>query len=191
MEAKKTAMTVEQYLAESRTWEVKHEWVNGQAWAMTGARPVHNVVATRIVRLLGNALESRRCEAVNSDQRIEVADGDSYVYADGLVVCGPFRFSERDALSLTNPRVIVEVLSPTTRDYDLGTKFDLYRRISGLQDILYVDPDEPHVIHHARTAEGWLRRDLHEGVVRLTGIEGVELALEAVYADLEAVRGEG
>jgi Uma2 family endonuclease len=190
MEAREETMTVDEYLRASRDWEVKHEWVGGQAWAITGARPVHNLMATNVVAELRNRLRGSPCRPMSSDQRIEVEGGESYFYPDLIVVCGRFELSSRDDITITNPRVVVEVLSPSTRDYDLGTKFEHYRQIASVSDILYIDPDRRHVIHHARTEDGWLRRDLHEGAVRITGIDGLEVPLDEIYADLDAVRDE-
>lgn len=187
MEARKKSMTVDQYLQASRAWEIKHEWVDGQAWAMTGARPLHNAVTANLITSLANRLRGRPCRPTTGDQRIEVDGGESYLYPDLAVICGPFQRSSRDDLSIVNPRVVLEVLSPSTRAYDLSTKFEHYRRIPSVTDIVYVDPDTRHVIHHARTDEGWLRRDLHDGAVRLTGLDALELPLDDIYADLDAV----
>jgi len=189
VEAEDTAMTVEEYLRASPGWQVKHEWVNGRAWAMTGGRPVHNAITLNVAVALSQVLRGTPCRATSSDQRIEVGEGQSYLYPDVSVICGPFHTSERDALSLTNPTVIVEVLSPGTREYDLGTKLALYRSVPSVTDILHVDPDVRHVLHHARTDRAWLLRDVREGAVQLVGIPGVYLSLDAIYADLDAVLG--
>lgn len=187
MEAEKKAMTEAEYLEASKTWKEKHEWVGGQAWAMSGALPEHNAVSTNILVALGVTLRGKPCRPVTSDQRVYVESAGSYFYPDITVICGRFSRPEHDEMSIDNPTLIVEVLSPTTRDYDQGTKLDHYRTLTSLRDVLFVDPDKPHVIHYARTDEGWLRRDLHEGDVVLTGLDGVRLSFEDIYDDLENV----
>jgi len=183
----KLATTVEEYLEHTRTSSVKYEWVNGQAWAMTGGRLRHQAVATNVVIALGVRLKGRPCRPVNSDQRVYVEQTDNFYYPDASVICGPFQRAEPDPHSIVNPTCIVEVLSPSTRNYDLGGKFEDYRLIPTLRDALFIDPHDRRVIHLARTDQGWLRRDLTQGAVVLTGLDGLALPLDEIYADLEDV----
>lgn len=182
MEAKRADMTVEEYLERSKSWELKHEWVDGELWAMAGASMRHNAVTMNIGVELGLRLRGTPCRPTTSDQRVRVND-DTYLYPDVTVVYGRFEPYEKDSHSLLNPWVIVEVLS--TREYDIGKKLERYLLVGSVSDVLLVDPDRVHVIHHARTDEGWLRRDLYAGAVHVTGIDGLELPLDAIYADLD------
>jgi len=109
------------YLALSETWEVRHEWVNGEAYAMAGGTRRHAAVAVNVATTLGLALRGRPCRAINSDQRIFVAATDAYFYADGGVVCGPFDHPDGDSWSVTKPVVLVEVLSVATAMAGSGT----------------------------------------------------------------------
>lgn len=191
MEATQAEMTVHEYLQANRTWEIKHEWVDGELWAKAGGSMRHNAVTMNIGIALGLRLRGRPCRPTTSDQRVRV-DDDTYLYPDVTVVCGLFQAYEGDSHSLINPRVVVEVLSPSTREYDIGKNVERYFQVDSVSDVLLVDPDQSHVIHHARTSEGWLRRDIREGAVRITGIEGVELPLDEVYADLDGIpAGDG
>lgn len=184
--AKAQRMTEAEYLERSVHWETPHEWVNGEVWAMSGGSPRHAAVILNVGTALQLALRGRPCRATSPAQRVYVDATRNYFFTDVMVVCGPFQTPEHDWRSVQNPSLIVEVLSPSTRDYDAGTKFDNYRLLPSLSDYVLVDPERPHVVHHARTEPGWLRRDLHEGVVRLETL-GVELTFEAIYADLDNV----
>lgn len=179
-------LTREDYLALSETWDVRHEWVNGEVYAISGGTSRHAAVAVNIVLALGAALRDRPCRPINGDQRIHVEATDALLYADVGVVCGAFQHADADPHAITNPTVLIEVLSPSTRDYDQGAKFDHYRRLPSLQHYLLVDPDEVHVIHHRRLGEGWLRHDHTQGGVALDAVE-LELRLDAVYAKLDGV----
>jgi len=176
------------YLAECEGWELRHEWVNGEAYAMSGGTPRHAAVATNLILGLGDATRGKPCRPTSADQRIYVESTGAYVYPDVTLVCGPFRFADQDPLSLINPSVVVEVLSPSTANYDHGAKFDHYRRIPTLRHYVLVDPEQRHVVHHARTEEGWLRRDLEEGDLVLRDLE-LTVPLDEIYADLDAVDG--
>jgi Uma2 family endonuclease len=179
-------LSYEDYVRESPRWDVKHEWVNGVAYAMAGGSPHHNAVTLNVAIALGALLRGRPCRPTSPDQRVHVETTGASLYPDVIVVCGPFEYASTDPDAVTNPTVVVEVLSPSTRDYDQGAKFGHYRRLESLQDVLFVDPLTRHVIHHTRHAEGWLRRDIEAGVVTLRSLD-VELPLDEIYADLEAL----
>lgn len=182
-------MTVEQYLAESETWEVRHEWVYGEAWAMSGGSAVHAAVSANVLVGLALRLRGRPCRAVGSDQRVHVPDLDGYLYPDVTVVCGKYRFAEDDSHTVTNPTVIVEVLSPSTRNYDLGAKQEHYLRITSLQHLLFIDPETRSVRQYRRVEGGWFLDLLTEGELNLGAID-VSLPIAELFADLENV-GEG
>jgi Uma2 family endonuclease len=103
------------------------------------------------------------------------------------VICGPYRTAPDDARSITNPTVLIEVLSPSTEAYDKRAKFEHYRHIESLLDVVCFAPEQEAVVHLARTEGGWLRRDLTEGEVHFTGLPGISLAFADIYADLDNV----
>lgn len=182
------ALSEADYLALSETWEIRHEFVNGEACAMSGGSPRHAAVTMNVGGAFLAATRGRPCRPTSSDQRIYVENTGAYLYPDVTVVCGPFQFADQDANSLANPSVVVEVLSPSTANYDHGAKMDHYRRIPSLRHYVLIDPSERHVVHHARTEEGWLRRDLEEGDLSLRDLD-IAISLDAIYADLDAVDG--
>ncbi|MFT4626744.1 MAG: Uma2 family endonuclease [Myxococcota bacterium] len=170
--------------------ELRRELVNGEVYAMGGGSPRHAAVTANLIVALTLATRGRPCRPTSPDQRVYVAETGAYLYPDVALVCGPFLYSAGDAHSLVNPSVLVEVLSPSTGDYDQGAKFDHYRRLPTLRHYVLVDPAARHVVHHARMAEGWLRRDLEDGDLVLLGLD-VRVPLDAIYADLDAVDGLG
>ena len=172
-----------EYLARSESWDVRCEWLNGVLYAMAGGRAIHAAVQANVIGALMQRLAGGPCRATTGDQRVHVLETGAILYPDVTVICGPYEMSEEDSHSVVNPTVVVEVLSPSTADYDHGAKFGHYRRITSLRDVLLIDPDTSHVVHYARVNEGWLRRDIVDGDVVLTGPE-VSLPLTEIYANL-------
>ena len=158
--------TLQQYLELDLHAEGKFEYCDGAILAMAGGSLRHNVVAGNVLAALHSRL-SGQCRAIGSDQRVATGDG-LHTYPDALVVCGEPELSKFQGTdTLHNPTLLVEVLSPSTREYDLGEKTEHYQTIPSLRDILLVEPDHPDVRHLRRTAEGWETRRFTEGEVDL------------------------
>lgn len=175
-------MSVEEYLALDTDALFKYEYLNGVVVAMAGASPRHNVVAQNVGRALGNALEPRPCLVMGSDQRVHVAETGSYVYPDLTVVCEAPRFTDDRPRALLNPRLIVEVLSASTRDHDQGAKVGHYRKMASVHEVLLVDANVRHAELYRRLESGqWLLTDVTEGEIELESV-GVRLRLDEVYA---------
>ncbi len=150
--------TEDDYLRMESHSPIKHEFLDGEIYAMAGAKSRHNVIATNVLIALGILIRRRGgdCRVFNSDQRIRVQDPKKfYTYADGGVGCGQWLISNKDGMSLENPGLLFEVLSRSTRDYDRGTKLLLYRQIPSLMDILLVDQPTRLVEYHHRGPRGW------------------------------------
>jgi Uma2 family endonuclease len=181
--APKTLLTPEEYLARERLAEIKSEYYDGETFAMAGGSKEHSLIATNAATELNLQLRERPCEVYNSDMRVQVAEAGPYTYPDVTVVCGEAQFADAEVDTLLNPTLIVEVLSPTTEDWDRGGKFERYQRIAALQGYVVIAQDRPRVEHYARQAEGqWLLTVTTglDGVVSLPSI-GCELALREVY----------
>ncbi len=153
------------YLEQERRAETKSEFIDGEIFAMTGASPSHNLIAVNIAAELRGRLKKRPCRVYSSDQRVRVDQG--YLYPDVSVVCGEPQYFDND--NLLNPTLIIEVLSPSTADYDLGGKFARYRRIPALKEYLLAAQDRYAVIH-------FLRQDDHHWL--MTELEGADAVLE-------------
>jgi Uma2 family endonuclease len=186
MNAPRRALSYADYVREAPDWDEKHEWVNGEAYAMSGGSARHAAVTLNAAVALANRLRGTPCRATSSDQRVHVPATGAALYPDVTVVCGPYAYADHDPHAVTNPTVLVEVLSPSTSDYDQGAKFGHYRRLASRQDVLFVDPDTRHVIHHTRHGDGWLRRDLEDGDVVLSSLD-LRIPLDELYADLDAL----
>ena len=144
----KPYVTFADYLEAEQRSEVKHEWLNGAVYAMSRGTPEHARLSARIVRLLGNGLPAD-CEVYSSDMMLYIAEAKLSTYADASVVCGPLETItvKRNGRSLgeavTNPAVIVEVLSESTERYDREEKFGYHRSLPSLQELVLVSQDEP------------------------------------------------
>lgn len=133
---------------------VKHEFLDGVVWAMAGGSPAHARIASNVARLLGNQLAGQRCTVFSSDLRVRVTPTGLATYPDVTVVCGQLELDPDDVRhhTVTNPKVIIEVLSPSTEDYDRGEKLGHYRQVRSLEMVLLVGYD-------AHRVEVWRRSD--------------------------------
>ena len=148
-----------EYLAFERTAEGKHELWDGEVYAMSGASLSHNRIVRNLVRRLGNALDGSDCEVLPSDMRVRIPRANRYVYPDVTVVCGPPQL-DGEADVLVNPRMVIEVLSPSTAAFDRGDKFAGYRSIPSVQEIVLVTQDAYRVESYVRQPDdSWVLRE--------------------------------
>ena len=157
------------------------ELLNGVVTAMAGASPRHNLIVANVARQLGDVLEPG-CLLFTQDQRVHVETTQSYVYPDVVVVCDDPRFDTRvRPATLLNPRLVVEVLSESTIDKDLGAKLAHYRTMATVDEVLFVHTERRALTHVVRRGEAsWELLDLGpQGEVTLLGHA---LSLDAVYA---------
>ena len=153
----KPYLTPEEYLAFEREADIKHEYYAGEIFAFAGASRQHNLIAGNVYAALHAQLRKRPCEVYPSDMRVRVSPTGLYTYPDVTVVCEEVQFDDEQADTLLNPTVIVEVLSPSTKDYDRAGKFEQYRKLESLQEYLVIAQDRVHVEQHVRQAKGqWL-----------------------------------
>jgi Uma2 family endonuclease len=175
--------TEAEYLAFENDSPTKHEYLDGEIFAMAGARPGHNFVAADCTGALRSLVRTRGCRAFNSDQRIHVPATGLYTYADGGVVCGQPE-THSDGMCLLNPVLLFEVLSPATREYDLGAKREHYRLIPSLRHLLLVDQPTRMVWHDYRSGGAWGCREIAEGGIELADLGG-SIALDELYLAAE------
>jgi Uma2 family endonuclease len=176
-----TRFTAAEYLALEAVAEIKHEYIGGDIVGMAGAEPEHNQIAQNARLLLGNALADRPCRILGSDQRVFVAETGDYYYPDVVVVCTDPVFVEPKPRSLTNPEIVVEVLSDSTTRYDRGDKATAYRTIPSLTDYVLLSSIKREVEHYHRLPDGtWtLRTVTKSGTCTLAN--SVVLDLDALY----------
>jgi len=141
-EPAKKYVTFAEYLALEEVSETKHEWLDGEVFAMSGGTVEHALYSSRVLGMLVMQLQGRPCEAINSDVRNRVKATGLATYPDITVVCGRIETDPEDKNSITNPIVLVEVLSPSTEAYDRGKKFGHYKRMPSLREYVLVSQDE-------------------------------------------------
>jgi Uma2 family endonuclease len=175
--------TFEEYLVLEETSRAKHEFMNGHVWAMAGGTPEHGAVAANVIALLSNQLRGRPCRVFTSDVRIRVKATGLATYPDVSVVCGEVQTDPDDPKGHTviNPIAVVEILSPSSEEYDRGEKLAQYKRIDSLQEIMLVAHEERRIEVWRRHEERWLLR-LARGT-DAASIEsiGCSLSLDEVY----------
>ncbi|MBK7977862.1 MAG: Uma2 family endonuclease [Deltaproteobacteria bacterium] len=174
--------TVAEYLELERRSPERHEYFEGEIFAMTGGSRRHTQLAVRIAGLLDAALHDRPSMVLGSDMRIAVASSSLYTYPDAVVVCGPATFTDEREETLLNPSLVVEVLSPSTESYDRGRKFEHYRTIASLVDYILVSQDAPLVEHFVRQPSGsWLLTDYRAGRSLVVESIGVSISVDEIY----------
>ena len=172
------------YLEIERETGIKHEYHAGTFVAMAGGTPVHSAVASTILVELGKQLTGKPCQPHGSDFRIR-AEGSAF-YPDVMVVCPPPKLDPELPNTLLNPRVIVEVISPSTESYDRSFKWFHYQQIPELMDFILVSTNTRTVEHYHRQDDfSWLYQKLGMGdALELSSIE-CALAVSTCFSRVE------
>jgi Uma2 family endonuclease len=174
-------MSASEYLEWEKKQSSRHEYHEGQVFAMAGGSPRHNFLAIAVGAELRAGLRDRPCHVLSSDQRIAADAGTRYVCADAVAVCGGLRPETFAGDVLASPSVIVEVLSPGTENYDRGEKWQAYQRLASLSDYVLLSQDNVRVEHFQREPDGtWRYRVIGAGA-RLTLRDGSSFAVDDVY----------
>jgi len=166
---------------------VKHELIGGEIFAMAGGSVEHSALATTITGLLFTHLRGTPCRPHGSDLRIAIREEGAYTYADAAVVCDPVAHDPDSPTHLTNPRVIIEVLSPSTAAYDRGDKWILYQRLASLQEFVLVAQDRRQVEVWRRGGDGWVHSAHAAGSRATLPSIDFELDVDELY-DLAGVK---
>ncbi len=183
LKPQKTYYTPEEYLALEEEAEYRSEYYQGEIFAMSGGSANHNRIIKNLVIALESAFEGKPCEAFITDMRLLVKKNGLYTYPDVMAVCGGLEFAEGRDDTLTNPAVIVEVLSKSTEGYDRGAKFELYRALDSLQDYVLIDQHKIHVENFHKLEDGrWILQEFNRIEDTLT-IESIdfEIPLQQIY----------
>ncbi|MGO9837272.1 MAG: Uma2 family endonuclease [Polyangiaceae bacterium] len=178
-----------EYLALERAGEAKHELVNGEIVAMSGASPVHNLITMNLGWRLGELLAAKPCIVLSSDQRVHVPATGLFAYPDLTIVCGRPELHPEDENTLVNPRVIVEVLSESTEAYDRGAKFAHYQSITSLEEYVLVSTREKRVEHYRRHGSGQWLLTVHVGDEARVAFPalGGDLPLASIYEKVDSL----
>lgn len=179
----KSYLSVADYLAGERESDVRHEYVDGQVYAMAGASDRHNRIAGNIFSRLNDHLVDDECEPFISDMKVKV-DPVLYYYPDVVVTCDP---PDGDRYARAAPRLIVEVLSPSTERIDRTEKLHAYKRVESLREYVLVAQDMTLIEIHRREEGGgeWTREILTKPEEHLTlASVGLTLNLSDVYRNV-------
>ena len=177
-------LSVEEYLLVERLAPFKSEFYDGEMFAMAGARHPHNRIKDNLIRHIGNQLDGSNCHTASSDMRVRVPGTPHYTYPDIPIVCGEPVFEDGVFDTLLNPRVLIEVLSPTTQEHDGGFKRIQSMRIPSLQAYVLVSSDEPRIEQHFRRDDGTWDVEVAEGLSRVFDMRGVPVSIP--FADIYA-----
>jgi len=183
----KTYITPEQYLEIERKAEFKSEYYQGEMFAMGVARWTHNRLVANLIASLHQQLRSGPCQTLPSDMRVQVDATGLYTYPDVIVVCGDPKFLDENRDTLLNPRLIVEVLSPSTEFYDRVRKFELYRSVESVSEYLLVSSVRVSAELYTRQPDGrWLLAVANrmEDSLDLQSV-GAHLALADLYEKVD------
>ena len=178
--------TVDEYLALERASDEKHEYFDGEIFAMAGGSMQRSLIGANTVRELGNKLQDRPCRVFNSDMRVWCPTG-LRTYPDASVVCNQPQLEDSEKDTLLNPIVVVEVLSPSTEAYDRGRKFEIYKSIESLREYVLVAQDRAHVDCFTRQPSGgWLLTSATglESSIEIPALE-CSIRLAEIYAQVE------
>ncbi len=179
--------TFHDYLAlEADSTVVKHEYFSGQVWAMSGGSPAHSRLAANVLGLLSELLRGKPCQAFTSDLRIRARATGLATYPDVSVICGRLELDPEDAKghTVTNPRVLFEVSSPSTDAYDRGDKLAHYQSTASVEEVVFVAQERCEVEVVRRESDGsWSRHVFRDGdSVALRSLE-CELLVALIYRD--------
>jgi Uma2 family endonuclease len=171
-----------EYLVFERAADERHEYADGEIFAMSGGTWEHNLIAANILRELSTSVLDRPCSANGSDMRIQIPATKRYTYSDVLVVCGQPVFTDEKRDTLVNPIVIVEVLSDSTESYDRGDELEQYETLPSLRDYVLVSQKKMRIEHFHRQADGtWQRRVFGAGERAAFESIGCELDVDRAY----------
>ena len=175
--------SVQEYLELEKDSFEKHEYYKGEIFAMAGAGSRHNVIFTNLFGYLFIALKGKNCRPQGSDMRIHIPENSLFTYPDISIICGEVIPSNEDEDTATQPTVVIEILSSSTKNYDRGVKFMLYRAIPALKDYILIDSETVHAEHFTINKEGlWQLKeyDKQEEKIFIEAIN-IELFIKDVY----------
>ena len=185
----KRHFTIEEYLAMEHVSTEKHEYYKGEIFAMSGGKMPHNKIISNLHYYLRDKLKGKSYQPYTSEVRVHIEKNSLFTYPDITVICGEEQTHNNDNISVLNPTILFEVLSPSTRSYDMGTKFSLYRDIPSLKGYIMVDSQSIYVSAYFLNSSGnWELSELHkiDDVLQIAPIE-VILPLTEIYENAKII----
>lgn len=179
----KSKLTEEEYLLFEKASLEKHEYFKGEVFAMAGASARHNIIFSNTFIGIGLQLKGKPCKPFGSDLRIHIPENTLYTYPDISIICGEIIPSKADADTTIQPTVLLEILSASTRNYDQGIKFRLYREIPTLKEFITIDSESIGIeAYRINVERNWELKDYRSIDETLTiPAVGLSLSLKEIY----------
>ena len=176
--ARKNRLSLAEYNQLEEETNTRYEYHDGEVFAMAGGDPLHGAIAGNLIRLIGNGVVSKDCTVLTSDVKFYISSISRSLYPDVSVVCGPSERSEHDVRALTNPILLIEVLSDSNAAYDRGTKFHYYSELPSLREYVLVEQHAQKVEtrYRSRPDERW-QMDWFSGKEADVVLRSVDLTL--------------
>lgn len=173
----------QEYLDAERLALDKHEYYKGEVFAMSGASIKHNIIAMNCSIDLGTKLKGKNCKPFGSDLRVHIPEKTLYTYPDISIICGEIETTDDKFDTITNPSVIIEILSESTKNYDKGNKFTLYREIASLKEYILIDSENIMVEKFIKNTDNSWQLTEYKSIKDSFKIETVALKmdLETIY----------
>lgn len=170
-------ISTEEYLAEERAALEKHEYYKGEVFAMSGASLEHNIISRNMMVFVGGKLKGKACQPFGSNLRIHIPPNTLFTYPDLTIFCDKPVLTDNSFDTALNPVVIIEILSPSTRNYDMGIKFMLYRDIETLKEYILIDSEAVYVQKHLRQPDNsWVLTEIKQ-IQEALHIHTIELSI--------------
>ncbi len=184
----KTLYSPKAYLELERQAETRHEFVDGIIYAMAGESLSHSQICVNLAGEVRAKLKGKDCQALSPNMKVRAESKGMFAYPDLTIVCGKPLFHDKQKDVLLNPKVIIEVLSPSTKRYDQTKKFFRYRKeLPSLTDYVLIYQDTPFIEHHEKQPDGRWTHNAADGIddiLRIATIE-IELSLREIYDRVE------
>lgn len=179
----KSKLTAEEYLQFEKESLHKHEYFKGEIFAMAGAGARHNVIFSNLFIGIGSQLKGRPCKPYGSDLRIHIPENTLFTYPDISIICGEIIPSQIDADTAILPIVLIEILSPSTKNYDRGGKFRLYRDIPALKEYILIDSESISIEVFRINGQGHWELEEYRSIENILTIPAVDLSfpLKEIY----------
>lgn len=178
--------TIAEYLQLEEQTEVRHEFINGEIMPMVGGTTNHNIVVGNIYITLRIALKGKNIPVYMENVRLSIPKHNIFTYPDVMVMAGETIYDGESKTTVNNPAVIIEVLSDSTRDYDLGRKFSYYRSLDTLQEYVLIEPEQTLIMIYRRdNNKHWSLDILDDATDRLRfNSLAIEMSLPDIYESL-------
>lgn len=179
-------ITEEEYRDGEEVSTIKHEWLDGQVYAMAGGTFNHATICGNAFAAAKAALRGKSCKARGSELRIKAESNGQEVYPDAVIFCPPSRFVGKGDSTLLTPKVVFEVLSDSTQSYDRTGKFNLYKTIPTFEEYVLIEQERVWVDHFSKRGDDWVHRSYiqRSDVLKLQSVE-IEISLDELYDELD------